>query len=369
MIRSSRLAAATALAVLLLSGCGSASLRPGAAAVVGEERIPADRLTAVVERGLSDPQAAEALGQDRAAFQRQTLGRLINREVLQAAAEREGVTVDQGDVDALLQQAISAAGSREAVEAQVAQNGISKQDLPGVVRDAVLEQALADELTKDEQVTDEQLQEQYAQGLAQYDQVRSRHILVADEAQARAILAQVQADPSRFAALAAEFSTDESNKDRGGDLGTAGRGQFVDEFEALLFSAKPGSYGVVQTEFGWHVVNVIERRTTSLAEATPELRRGVLQEQRASATGARLREVADDLGVKVNPRFGRWDAETGTVEAVEDPNGVTTSAPDADAGEAPEGQAPEGQAPGGEGQQEQPPLIDEVPEPVPSAEG
>ncbi len=41
-----------------------------------------------------------------------------------------------------------------------------------------------------------------------------------------------------------------------------------------------------------------------------------------------LRDVAGDLGITVNPRFGRWDPETGSIEAVEDPNGVTTSAPD-----------------------------------------
>ena len=359
MIRSSRLAASAGLAVLLLSACGSGAVRPGAAALVGDERIPTDRLQQVVERGLADPQAAEQLGQDRPAFQRQTLSRLINRQVLAAAAEREGVSVDDGDVDAQFEDFAEQAGGREALEAQAAQNGIAPEDLPAFLRDVVLEQALGDELTADETVPQEQLQSLYQQNLAQYDQVRSRHILVADEAQARSILADVQADPSRFAALAAEFSTDTSNKDDGGDLGTAGRGQFVPEFEQLLFSAEPGSYGVVQTQFGWHVVNVVERVTTSLEEATPELRRAALQEQRAEATGTVLREVAEDLGVEVNPRFGRWDEETGSVEAVDDPNGVTTSAPEQGESAAPEAPAEEEEAP----------LIEETPSPAPSPQG
>jgi hypothetical protein len=191
----------------------------------------------------------------------------------------------------------------------------------------VLEQALGDALTEDEDVPQEQLEGLYQQNIGQYDRVRSRHILVEDEAQARSILAEVREDESRFAELAAEVSTDTSNKDQGGDLGLQGRGQFVPEFEALLFSAEPGTYDVVQTQFGWHVVHVQERETTSLEEATPELRRAALQEQRAQATGTLLREVAGDLGITVNPRFGRWDPETGSIEAVEDPNGVTTSAP------------------------------------------
>ena len=61
MIRSSRpvgfWVASTGLAVLLLSGCGSGSVRPGAAALVGESRITVDTLQQFVERGLSDPQA------------------------------------------------------------------------------------------------------------------------------------------------------------------------------------------------------------------------------------------------------------------------------------------------------------------------
>jgi hypothetical protein len=168
----------------------------------------------------------------------------------------------------------------------------------------------------------------------------------------------VREDESRFAELAAEVSTDTSNKDQGGDLGLQGRGQFVPEFEALLFSAEPGTYDVVQTQFGWHVVHVQERETTSLEEATPELRRAALQEQRAQATGTLLREVAGDLGITVNPRFGRWDPETGSIEAVEDPNGVTTTAPEG-GDEAPAEQAPL--------EEEQQPLIEEPPAP-PSGE-
>lgn len=362
MTRSSRrLAVATGLAVLLLSGCGEGQVRPGAAAIVGDQRIPSDTLAQLVDRGLRDPQAQQQLGQDRLALQRQSLTRLINREVLEEAARRRGITATRGEVDAQLQRFAAQAGGREALEAQAAQSGISPEDLPRFVRDVVLDQELGDALTQDVEVPPATLQALYRQNEAQFDRVRSRHILVPDEEQARSLLAQVREDPSRFAALAAEFSTDASNKDAGGDLGLVGRGQFVPEFEQLLFSAEPGTYDVVRTQFGWHVVNVVERQTTSLAEATPELRRAALQAQRQEATSALLREVARDLGVTVNPRFGQWAAQTGTVEALENPNGVISPAPDDGAGEGrPLGE----EAPPG---QEEAPLIEQAPEPAPSA--
>lgn len=348
MTRTSRSLVAAALAGLLLAGCGDGQLRPGAAAVVGSERITADDLREVVARGLADPQAEQQLGQDRQAFQRQALARLINRQILEEAARREDVTVTQGDVDAQLQVFVSQAGTREALEMQAAQSGISPQDLPRFLRDVVLDQELGDVLTEDVPVPAAQLQALYTENIAQYDRVRSRHILVADEKQARTILASVRRDPTTFAALAAEFSTDTSNKDAGGDLGLQGRGAFVPEFEKLLFSAKPGTYDVVQTQFGWHVVNVVERKTTSLAEATTELRRGALQAERQERTQEVLREVGRDLGITVNPRFGAWDPETGSVEPLEDPNGVTTPAPEPGGQEAPAGE-------------EEAPLLEEAP--------
>jgi foldase protein PrsA len=322
------LAAATGLALLLLSGCGDGELRPGAAAIVGDERIATTELQELVERGLSDPQAAQQLGGDRQAYQRQALARLINRAVMEKAAEERGITVSEGDVDAQLESFAQQAGGRETLEQQAAQSGIAPQDLERFVRDIVLDQALGDALTEDVEVPAEDLKALYEENIAQYDQVRARHILVPEEAQARQILEQVRQDRSRFPELAAQFSTDTSNKDRGGDLGLAGRGQFVPEFEDAIFGAKEGELLLVTTQFGTHVVEVLERQTTSLAEATPELRRGALQAERQQRVQQVLQETAEQEGVTVNPRFGVWNAETGMVDPDVSPNGVIEPAPE-----------------------------------------
>ncbi len=336
--------ALAALAVLLLSGCGDARTRSGAAAVVGDQQITIDALLEVVERGLSDPQAAQELGADPAAFQQQSLSRLINRLLLEDAARQADVQVSDDDVDEQIERFVTELGGRVALEMRAAQGGVQPQDLPRFVRDIVLEDELAGRLTQDVRVPAAQLAELYESNIAQYDKVRSRHILVPDEATARMLLDQVRADPSRFAALAAQFSTDPS-KDNGGDLGFAGRGDFVPEFEQVLFSSPPGAFEVVNTQFGWHVINVVERQTTTLEQATPDLRRALLQEQRQQATLTVLRETAERLDVSVNPRFGRWDAENVTVAAVPNPNGVLTPAPGTGPEQAPSELIPDGQPP------------------------
>ena len=103
------------------------------------------------------------------------------------------------------------------------------------------------------------------------DLYEARHILIAADpadatarAQARdlaeRLIAELQADPSRFAELAAAYSACPS-KEQGGNLGQIGPGQTVPEFERALASMPVGQVAAepVETRYGFHIVSV-ERR-------------------------------------------------------------------------------------------------------------
>jgi len=164
-------------------------------------------------------------------------------------------------------------------------------------------------------VTDEQVQAYYDANPDLYSrtQIRASHILVKDEGQAKELLAQLRADPSRFAALAREKSTDTSSGAKGGDLGTFGQGRMVPDFERAAFKLKVGEISdVVKTQYGYHIIMVTERvegdrkpfdQVKEQIRAT--LRNQILQD-RVQGYMERLKQEAnlkinDDALARVNP--------------------------------------------------------------------
>ena len=68
-----------------------------------------------------------------------------------------------------------------------------------------------------------------------------------------------------FNMLAMKYSADQSNKAKGGDLGTFGYGTMVSEFNEFCFTKAPGSKGVVKTDFGYHVIDLISQKDVKTA--------------------------------------------------------------------------------------------------------
>ena len=105
------------------------------------------------------------------------------------------------------------------------------------------------------------------------DSVRARHILLPAVATSRSLadslIQLIDAGTNTFAELAQQFSTDPGSAAKGGDLGFAGPGQMVPEFNDLIFyRAKEGELNKVVTQFGLHIVEVTGKKFTKNQSGT-----------------------------------------------------------------------------------------------------
>jgi len=106
----------------------------------------------------------------------------------------------------------------------------------------------------------------YADTPVDQEQVWARHILVETEDEAKQVLARLNAGED-WNAVAVELSLDTSNSANGGDLGWFTRGAMVEPFEEAAFALQAGEISQpVQTDFGWHIIQVVGHEVRPLAD-------------------------------------------------------------------------------------------------------
>ncbi len=134
----------TVLGAVVMSGC-STPVKAGAAAVVGDERVSTSSVeeTATSVRVQAED---EELGElDGATLNRITVERAIRSLLTAELAEREGVTVSEGEIDDYIAE-IEAAGQSEQLNIDALNNGVPSNELRNEIRDFLLRQKVGEEL-------------------------------------------------------------------------------------------------------------------------------------------------------------------------------------------------------------------------------
>ncbi len=192
---------------------------------------------------------------------REALEQLITRKLIAQEAAREGLEVSDEELDEEIGNIIdeSFQGQQEEFENVLEYYGISFDAFREDARLNLLVRKLA--MSRID-TSEEEVREYFDANRSLFDlpeEVEARHILVETEAEAEEIVAQLE-EGADFAELAGEYSIDSSNKDEGGYLGFFGRGMMVPEFEEAAFSLAVGDLsGPVSTNFGFHIIEVLDR--------------------------------------------------------------------------------------------------------------
>ena len=154
------------------------------------------------------------------------LDQLVDRDVIVQAARKQGLQEDPA-----VQRSITRATNT------VLQNALLTREIAPKLTDAAIQA---------------RYQKDYANKPGE-EEVRASHILVADEAKAKDIIAQLDKGAD-FADLAKKNSTDPSAAQNNGELGWFKKGDMLPEFSDAAFALKPGqiTQTPVHTRFGWH---------------------------------------------------------------------------------------------------------------------
>ena len=140
---------------------------------------------------------------------------------------------------------------------------------------------------------------------------------------ADSILRVIKRNPNKFDTLATEFSEDLSNKDKGGDLGYFSPGRMVKPFNDYIFENKTGDIGVVETNYGFHVIEIDDQKNIQEAikvalivkkiEASEKTINDVFSKAtkfEIAAKDADFNELAKEGGLSASPvnKIGELDA-------------------------------------------------------------
>jgi peptidyl-prolyl cis-trans isomerase C len=158
------------------------------------------------------------------------------------------------------------------------------------LRDSYLAQVISKEVTEEEI---KKVYEDESKKLTETERVRARHILVASEKEAQAVVDKLTKG-EKFEALAKQFSLDGS-KDYGGDLGYFSAPEMVPAFSKAAFELQAGQVSKpVKTDFGWHIIKLEDRKkgTAQPYDQVKNAIRNVLVRQKVQAKLASLKDVA-----------------------------------------------------------------------------
>ena len=280
---------AACLLGLSLAACseGSAGGAGGDVATVNGQKISRADFDAKIE---SSPQA-------KAVFNQMVQGILID-----TYAKDNHIDISDADVQKKEDDIKSKYAPGQFEQILKTQN-LTEDDVKRILRQQLVVEKAVDSNVK---VSDADISAYLAKNHATLDtqeQVRARHILVADLKTANDVEAQLKAG-AKFEDMAAKYSTDPSSKVKGGELGFFSKGQMVPAFQAAAFSQPLNVVGPpVKSPFGYHIIEVEEKKPAqiaTLANAHDKIKTLLTQQQEQQQVPAFLAGLRSKATIQIS---------------------------------------------------------------------
>ena len=253
----------------------------------------------------------------------QLMPQLVGLEIAKAYAQEQGITVSDEEVDKEIQNIKKQVGEQarssgqdlsdqEAFDQALEQNKISEVELRQDVQENLPIQQVQERVSGGAEPSQEEVQAFYDENKeAQFTQPAQRcvrHILFNKDQKQKAeeVKTELQ-NGGDFAELAKENSQDPGSAENGGDLGCLGEGETVPPFEEAAFSAEKGEIvGPVETEFGYHLIEVTdirEEQTQPLSEVETQITEQLAATQQEEVFTKWIEDQEKQRNVKYLPGY------------------------------------------------------------------
>lgn len=293
---------------------------PGVIARVNGKDLPKDYFDRMSEQSMARYRRADQELPDgvKLRVRRSVLRRMISDEILRQEAEKAKVEVSDAELQENWRLQKQRYGSEEAFESFLQRSKQKEADLIAQFKLNIIRARLFEHITKDVTVSDEEVRKAFDKNAGRYKHpatMSASHILIrvpskatkAERAklkkQAQKLLAKVRkAGPKGFAELA-KTNSEDSSKDRGGDLGAFTKGQMVPPFEAAVKALKVGqiSKKLVETNFGYHIIlktGEQPEREESFDEVKDKIRNSLLARYRNDLITGKMKSWEESAKVE-----------------------------------------------------------------------
>jgi foldase protein PrsA len=305
--RVSQRAIALALVALLAIAVGAYAATRG----LGQDDVPAGAVAKVKDTVISQEQFERALEQAAAQqgikevpqpgdpqyelLKQSAMGSVLDAAWIQNEAEERGVEVSERQVEQQLKQVKEQNfdGSEKKFQKFLKRSKFTPEEVDQRVQLQVLSQLIQQQVASDAPpITNAELEDYYDANVDRFEQPEQRTVrLVLNKSQAKVdqALSALQSDDSgkSWKKVAKQYSTDSQSKKQGGLRENLTPGLVEEPLNEEIFKAPENELeGPVKTELGYYVFEVVKstpKRQVTLAEATPQLRQQLSQQQQQTA--------------------------------------------------------------------------------------
>jgi hypothetical protein len=318
-----------ALVALAVAACGQG--RPEVARVGERDVAEADLLEAsALQHVLADLQGNTCGGQPSegestaTACDRVALSGELLWLAVAPYADAHDITAGSQEVEEAVAQLEGQVGADQ-LERSLRARDVTRDDLLELGRKILTIRAVRVAIAE-EQIGEDELRSQYEERLVEFTTVEANHILLTTRAAAQRVYERVKdATRAQFVAVAKEESTEPGADESGGDLGNAPATQFVPEFANAVAALESGEVSEpVQSQFGWHVIYLADKQVTPFEDA----KAGLIEQVADQQFRAWLEAHAEEVGVEVNPRYGRFSAASFSVQPARSTDPSDVDVPD-----------------------------------------